>query len=373
MIGVVALVLVAAPSPLLTAQQPDSGGAFLRLLGLYRQDQLAGIRALAAAPERDLEAQLKVCRGTPPIAINLVLRSNQPSISTRAAAPPVCQRRDFLTAAMLFTDTAGGIINADHERAGRLVRSGAQLLKGLWEDYPDHTETESRFIPRWFAYSTRFLLSQRYLDPATRLVDEGLSIFPKSAELFVARGIVFETPVVWAVENLDRAVPFNTFPPAARAHGSTPFKAAVNQYLQALANEPDHFGATLRMAWINVRDNDGRAGETAALALQRAANDDERYLAQLVLGAVAERKEDLEAAAAAYSRGWQLGPEYQAACAGLAAVYTRSGNGSNANRTALKCMAGTADDENYDPWLSLLFGLPDRLESERLHREARQP
>jgi tetratricopeptide (TPR) repeat protein len=224
------------------------------------------------------------------------------------------------------------------------------------------------------------LLSQHFLDRAARLLADVFTWFPESAELYVTRGLIAEIPVGWLASTLrgekptvidDGAAPIRFYvPPAGPNQG--PAAAAANQYRQAIVLDPTSARAYLHLAWVHVRERDDRAVEDARHALQYAGNDDERYLAQLLLAAIAERNERYDDAIAAYSRARELGPRYQVACTGLANAYAAAGD-AGAATTAIECLSLRSSAAQPDPWLVLRYGITEPAIVDWLDTEARRP
>jgi tetratricopeptide (TPR) repeat protein len=368
---VAATLFLVAPA----AAQTREGEALQRLLRAYKQDAGRGVAQLIAANEDEIDRLLKACRGTQS------LRDQVPPRGLVGDGPPACSRHDFLTFSQLFQDAAIELLARDYNRSGRFVGHGEYLLESLFRDYPDHTPLEIKFISLWYAHGTRFLLTQHFLQRAINLVEKVRTWLPENAEIEVTRGLVAEIPAGWLASNprgkertvIDENVaPFTFYRPSSGPNQG-PYQAAVNQYLEALSIEPNHVRALLHLAWARVRGRDGRAAQDAQRALQHAGDDDERYLAYLLIAAAADVKEEPYASLDAYAAARQVGPRYQSACTGLAGAYGSAGDRASASRTALECMAIEPDDSHPDPWLTLRFGLTERSVVDWLDAEARRP
>jgi hypothetical protein len=350
-------------------QPVDKGNRYLAAVGTYPSDPEAGVRALIELRDADIEDGVHACL----------------AVLERARHTLRCTPQDLMTAAMLQADAAALIIAIDHERAAAHIRTGSRLLRPLQVAPhrlpPAATGTEATFIPLWYAHTARLFLVQRHFPAALSIVREGLATYPRSAELHLALGVVYEVPWFWfdgnpRGERIDR-----TNPASGRVAG--PFSgpeervryslaAAANQYRRALSFDAAHGRARLRLGWLHVLAGDRRASEDLAAALRDASDDDERYLAHLMLGGLAERAGNRPEAIAAYSRAREAGPSYKTACIGLSHAYAVSGETASAADEANRCLMLQPDPERPDPWLTLRLGVTDTPVLESLHEQARR-
>lgn len=351
--------------------------AVQQLLGTYREDRAAGVAAILNLPNQRLESYLRACRDTLAAAATGRGGSLSPAPSSTMS---LCSRHDVQTFAQVLLDASIQLFQNDPNRAGRLINDGAILLRDFYEAYPDRTSREVDFIARWHAHAIRMLLSQRFLQRAALVLDRTFTWLPDSAELYVTRGTVAEIPLGWIRSNM-RGAPVVTdpdmqplslyVPPTTTRQGALTTAAA--QYLLALRADPTHVWAHLSLAWVQIRNKGNSAYEQIAEALKYATNDDERYVAQLLLGAQAEARKQTPEAVEAYTRARALGPTYQAACTSLAGLYASAGDGTAAARTAVECMAIEPDPNHPDPWFTLRFGITPHSVISWLHDEARRP
>lgn len=363
---------VAAPA---IAQRPGAPD-LTRLIETFRSEPSAAVADLIGLDDDVRTRVLQACRS-----------------KTAGRAQPLCSRHDLLTVAQLVLDAAVELINQHNQRASDFLEQGAWLLRGLLEDDKKFTPVEARFTSLWFSHAARSLLAQHYIDRAGKVLESGFRLTPESAELYVTRGAIAEIPQSWRASSVrgkdptmvDPNLAPRITPPRSPGQGpqanpdsrdrraqQDPLAEAANQYRQALRVDPAHVAAHLQLAWVHVRQRDGRATDDVSRAMANATTDDERYLGALLLAAVDEAKGRPDSALEHYRHAWKLGPRYQSGCTGLASALAATGDVDGAARTSVECMSIESAPDHPDPWLTLRFGISATATVEWLHEEARR-
>jgi hypothetical protein len=276
--------------------------------------------------------------------------------------------RDLVAAAMLHTDLANSIIDAEPETA-RFHLDKARGVLSVASGRIGQGKRLEPFVQRWFRFVASIYTSSELLNEATAHVQSGLDLFPEDAGLHVARGTIVEIAVRknlvpdWrrhAVYSADN-----------RARVEAALKTATNDYLRALSIDSHNAEAHLHLGWVRFVLGDGRGKGEFAAAIVDAQDVAVRYLAHLFLGGLAERENHPAEALQEYELARNAGPGFQTPYVALSRVEQTLGHDSRARELALaglqleKCAAD-------DPWWDHRIGF-DRDSLYWLRDEVRRP
>jgi hypothetical protein len=342
----------------------ESADAYLLLLRLY-QDQ----PALAAQRVAKLSAQV-------------VDRGIQQCRSGR------CKQQELRAGAMLHADAAELLIGPLGYAASDQIRSGRELLQIATNLATGDPATNREltalavFGGRWYALVSRLLLAHGHFEAARQLAAEGRIRFPESPDLFVVLGLLSEWRAGLGLDAGDlrgyivRGELFErglaTSGPY-RGNAGQDIEAAAREYRRALAIDPGHAGARLRLAWAHLLTDDRRVWEDVSPAFIQGANPEARFLAHLLRGTAAERERNPLSALAEYTAARSVIPHSQTACVAVSSAQASSGHLSDARGTAAECLNRGADTQTVDSWTLFRLGLMDAATTESLRSEARRP
>jgi tetratricopeptide (TPR) repeat protein len=223
------------------------------------------------------------------------------------------------------------------------------------------------FAQRWFEYAASLLTAHGLLNDADRMVRDGLAVFPRGAMLYVARGVIAEYRVALSAPGArSRWFSGDRLP----TRSARLLDAAAADYRRAI-----ELDATLAIAWVRLGSvhmavGDDRAADDLHAALTHATDDRDRYLAHLLLGAVAQRANRLEEARRAYQTALALGGAYQTPYVALSYVEEARGDHDRARDIAVE-YARRADKVD-DPWWDFHLGGFDSAALVWLRTEARR-
>ncbi len=276
--------------------------------------------------------------------------------------------RDLKSAAMLHTDLANTIIDADPE-AARFHLNMARGALTVASSRIGQRKPLEPFYRRWFRFVASVYTSAELLPQARALVQQGLDRFPEDAGLHVARGIIVEVSVR---KNL---VPdwrrHSVYSADNRARVDAAMKTATNDYMRALSIDGHNAEAHLHLGWVRFVLGDGREKGELTAAIADARDDAVPYMAHLLLGALAERDGHLAEALQEYELARTAGPDFQTPWVALSRVEQALGHDGRARELALGGLQleKTAAD---DPWWDHRIGF-DRESLYWLRDEVRRP
>ena len=147
-------------------------------------------------------------------------------------------------------------------------------------------------------------------------------------------------------------------------------EAAAADFQRALDLDPALAVARLHRGWIHHRLGDSRAAQELDAALNRATDNDVRYLAHLFRGAAAEAREDLERARVEFEAAKDLGA-HQTSYVALGRVETALGHAARARELAVEY--AQLAEKNQDPWWDYRLGGFTSGALDWLRHEARKP
>jgi hypothetical protein len=263
-------------------------------------------------------------------------------------------------AVMLHTDTAFVQMAAGVTGNGVFqIGAARRVLAAMKENGRGDARTQE-FERRWLAFAAGMLTSHSLLDRADFLIRDALTIYPRDARLYVARGVLMETRL--ALTPLDPK--FRTQPGRDRAA-----QAAAADYRHAIELDPMLSMAYLRLGWLHVSTRDSRGRDSVERALAVASDPIDRYLAHLFLGGIAEREQHFEIAEREYDTARGVCPACQTPYIALTRVETVLGQQARAQALAV-AFAGLVDKTD-DPWWDFHLGGFDQAAVAWLRGEAR--
>jgi tetratricopeptide (TPR) repeat protein len=329
-----ALLVIAGPRAATQAQQTS----YAALVAQYARggaDAQAAALALAKLPQATATAM--IARDGP-------------------ALPRPLQR----AAVMLHTDTAyaeflAGVTGSGLSQIGAARRVFAEMKNAGRGD-----ARTQEFERRWFACIATILTSNSLIDRAALMIRDGLTIYPREARLYLARGALQEMRIQLA------SVDSKSSNRVARRDRAVEIAAA--DYRRAIELDPLLTPAHLHLGWIRISQDDARARENLNTALAVAATPIDRYLAHLLIGGLAERESRLDDALRDYEAARTIGPACQTPYIALARVETALGNTSRAHEIAVALSTVTSRTE--DPWWNFQVGGVDDESLRWLRQEA---
>jgi hypothetical protein len=352
----------------LSAQAVDP---YLRLLRIYRTDP---------SPATVSMARLS------PDAINAGVRRCVPDDTSET---PICRRGDLLAGAMLHLDAAEQVLAPNPEAALRHIRAGQRLLLGPAGLDGGHPTARDNlvFARRWYALAARLLLAHNHAVAASAIVTEGRTRYKEAPEFFVVMGVITEwragTAGIRFMASDLRGVAVN----AGSLEGDRPsfennftgvtpqqrLETASVDYHRALALDPVHSGARLRLAWVHLLRGDARVWEDVSARFLETADPEARMIARLIRGTAAERERKPEVALGEYREARNAQPESQTACLAVSSAQALNGDVAGADATAAECLALDRDPDHVDSWTLFRLGLMDATTTRWLRDEARRP
>ncbi len=260
-------------------------------------------------------------------------------------------------AAMLHSDVSMMIAVTDN----RLSRQHADLAKQLVLALPNEA---ARFKERWQAYTLGPALVQHDLRLATLAMRQGLDEYPRSADLLALGGTIHEL----AARGLTADIRGVWMP---NRQIEDELQAAVSAYRRALELDPALLSARLRLGWtFSINSSGEHAREQLRMVIESSRNVEQRYLAHLLLGGIAEQEGHPEAAYDEYEQAHAIRRDAQSAHLALMRVASMTGRVDRAASLAEEYARRAPVSE--DPWWGFSMGLDTEL-STWLHRQATQP
>jgi tetratricopeptide (TPR) repeat protein len=276
--------------------------------------------------------------------------------------------RQVRGAVMMHTELADAwLLIGQPSSASIQIGNAERLLRILTEDVGRRSASQS-FAIRWYAFVTSVYSAQGLFDLAHRMVTAGLTTFPRSAELMVAEGCVFEMRASLVVSTRNQRTVRD--PSRENRQFASLLDAAAKDFTRALDADATLAAAHLHRGWVHHLLDDGRAPAELEAALGHATDDGSRYLAHLFLGAVAEQRKDLDTARREYEAAKAIGP-YQTPYVALGRIEEQSGHGERARSIAADY--ARLPDKVEDPWWDYRLGGFITGALAWLRREAGQP
>jgi tetratricopeptide (TPR) repeat protein len=284
-----------------------------------------------------------------------------------SAAAITASARDLLAAAILHTDLANTIIDAQPQLATFHLNKARGALTVASERIGQRERLEP-IVRRWFRFVASIYTSCELLPQASEHVHVGLLRFPADPGLYVARGVIIEVRLRRTlVPDWRRGVPIN-----GGAHSAVEdrLQGAAANHLHALSLDAHDAEAHLHLGWVRLFLEDKRAKADLEAALADATDDTIRYLAHLFLGGLAEREQRLAEARREYEEARAVGPGFQTPYVALSRIEAALGREDLAREHALVGVQLTRTDD--DPWWDFRIGF-DRESLRWLRAEARKP
>jgi hypothetical protein len=347
----------------LAAQTADP---YLRLVRMYRTDPSAAVDAMARMNAGAIDEGVRRC------------------VPDDTAVQPACRHADLVAGAMLHLDTAEQVLAPNSEAALTHIRAGQRLLlgpKGLDGGHPSARQRVV-FATRWHAQAARMFLAHGHAVAASVVLTEGRGRYKEAPEFFVVLGLITEWRTGMfgtgslAADLRGVAVKDATFEqgpdyvPGAVMHR---FETASADYRRALALDPSHPAARIRLAWVHTLSGDSRVWDDVSTQFLEAADPETRMLARLIRGTAAEREKKPEVALAEYREARRAAPESQTACVAVSTAQALNGDFAGADATAAECLTLGNDPDRVDSWTLFRMGLMDATTTRWLRDEARRP
>lgn len=299
--------------------------AYLDLLDAYALTPAQAVKQLSeTADRRSLENHVRACL---------------PMMNFGGDASR-CNPRLRALGALMHAETAEQLLMSNRALADlhfELSRKLAGVLKGR----PGFTE-------RWYVLITLMLLSDGDTRSAHQLALEAYGRLERSAVPFFLLGVIAETTVMFDFKNLRD--PLSKEPRDERRIRDG-LGVAAGSYGRALKIAPESSELRLRLGWTSALLGE-RGAEATLTAAAKSSDRDVRYLAQLFLGSVAERREDLERALTFYQAARDLGPSFHSACLATSQTLHAMGDQSRSREVAEACL----DADEHDPWWTYRVG-----------------
>jgi tetratricopeptide (TPR) repeat protein len=341
-----ALVLVAL-SVSVNARQGAPGlptlNAYAAMVGRYRQGQIdAAIEDVTTRDRRWIEE-----------ALRLLERADWPAVDLEAAA-------------LLHTEAAWD---------GRAEGLSARHLSAAEWIVNRNISVPTEFRRRWYLLVTWHLQSELRFEDLARHVDAMVKRFPADGEVLLALGSLYEA-LGWSRESpidLSRAepvaearVPGDPHPAiltslAGRGRRKIQEEAA-EAFRRAVAVSPSLDEARLRLGrMMNELDRPDDALALLTPLREGEAMASLKYLAWLFVGAAEQRRNDLDAAIAAYRAAAAQYPACQTHVVALSNALRHKGERAAAIGVLLR--AAVVGSQCDDPWWSYHFGQAWRFDS----------
>jgi hypothetical protein len=264
-------------------------------------------------------------------------------------------------AVMLHTDTAYALLLAGTTGSGLFhIGAARRVFAMLKAGRPGDGRTQA-FERRWFAFVASLYTANSLFDRAAILIRDALSAYPRDARLYVARGALLETRLAFTA--------FDPSSPTQLSRRERALEPAAADYRHALELDPHLPIALLRLGALHMIVRDARAPQNLEAALGAASEPIDRYLAYLLLGAVAEGDQRLDAAERDYEAAQAIAAACQTPYVALARLATARGDEARA-LTIASAFANVAEKAS-DPWWDFHLGGFDQASLNWLRAEAR--
>jgi hypothetical protein len=343
--------------------QPADG--YLQLLRVYREQPALAAQTVAKLSPQAIDRGIQQCRAGQ------------------------CSLQQIRAGAMLHADAAELLIGPLGYAARDQIRSGRELLEIATNIAAKNQATNgdlkalASFGGRWYAMTARLLLAHGHFEVARLLAAEGRIRYPESPDLFVVLGLLTEWRAGLGLDagDLRGFIVRGELYDRALASSATPYQGnaghdlqtAATEYRRAIAIDPGHAGARLRLAWAHLLTDDRRVWEDVSPGFISGGNQEARFLAHLLRGTAAERERNASSALAEYKAARMLVPHSQTACVAVSSAQALNDQLSEARSTAADCLKLGTGAPAVDSWTLFRLGLMDATTSEALREEARRP
>lgn len=355
-----------------SAQTPDP---YLQLVRMYRSDPAAAALSVSRLPSATIKHGIEDW--------SRVVQRCVLSVGGRA-----CRQADLLAGAMLHADAAELVIGSVGYAARDQIHFGRELLQLAFNlatinaerntAYDDDLRAVVSFSGRWYALTARLLLAHGHFEVARLVAAEGGVRSPESPELFVALGLINEwrAGLGWGAGDLRGFIlRGETWAPdlgAFRGTAAHDLLTAAGYYRRAIAIDPGHAGARLRLLWVHLVADDRRVWEDVSAGFIRDASPETRLVAHLLRGTAAERERKADIALAEYREARSAAPGSQTACLAVSSAQALNGDFAGSDATAAECLTLGGDPDYVDPWIVFRTGFMDTTAARRLRDEARR-
>jgi len=279
-------------------------------------------------------------------------------------------------AAVFHLEIALAVAPSTPDGAMLHVRLGERLRGGATTAPDEKSGGDQPFRGHWYGSAASIFLAQSDTVRGRQVLERGLASVPRAAALHLLAGAVedieaqrFEPDVAQDAGGSQRALLRNA---RTEVEGSVRFKLAERAYRQALALDPAHVGARLRLGRVLVllhRQADARPLLDGALADSRTLAD--RYLARLFLSDLLARDGDVDAARRLLDEARAIAPDRQSAWLALAQLEERTGRPDRARAVAREGLARPGTPA-MDEWWAYRNGGLDREGLAWLRERVRQ-
>jgi tetratricopeptide (TPR) repeat protein len=276
--------------------------------------------------------------------------------------------RQVRAAIVMHTELAAARIRNGDVSAATIHVANAQRLLGILTGDVHRRGASQTFAIRWYAFVTNIWSGQGRFEAAYATVRDGLTVFPRAAELYIARGSIHE--MRGSMADLVARSTFTRETERINRDSLKLMEAAAADFQRALDVDPTLAVAHLHRGWIHHWLGDSRAVQDLDAALKGATDDGIRYLARLFRGAAAESRNDLDAARLEFEAAKALGG-YQTAYIALGRVETALGHSERAREVAAEY--AQLSEKAEDPWWDYRLGGFTSGALEWLRAEARKP
>lgn len=345
------LIVAAFVAFALTGQQKPSDLYQFAIAKYVAGDTAAACQAVARVPQPDVQREVQT--------LLTAFQSNNTSTAISRAERRQLQGQ-LEAIAMLHTDCPSvDIIDPNvalfHVDIAHLALTTARW--SLTDQLPDADDQDTRrrareFLPHWYAVATGVLLSYFGDQNATRLIDEGVKLFPEDQTLLFWRGLVMEFTAVWVGV---RPVGPNTAKQLELARSGLPMARAwvsvEDAFRHVTQKDPNQFEAHLHRGYaLYSLHKYAEARTEYEVARDRSSDRFVVYLGDLLLARLEEDQNHLESAVHDYEHALATIPGAQNAYIGLGVVEARLGNAQRARELTQFLAAIPANERVRDPW-----------------------
>jgi len=342
----------------------QSADVYLQLLHLYRDQPALAAQTVAKLSPQIIDRGIQQCR------------------SGR------CSLQQIRAGAMLHADAAELLIGPLGYAARDQIRSGRELLQiaaniSAIDATPGDVKALASFGGRWYALTARLLLAHGHFQVAAELTVEGRIRYPESPDLFVVLGLLTEWRAGLGIDAGDlrgyavRGELFErelaTGTALYRGNAGGYLQTAATEYRRAIALDPAHAGARLRLAWVHLLTGDRRVWEDVPPAFIQGASREAQFLAHLLRGTAAEHERNAPSTLAEYTAARSIVPDSQTACVAMSSAQALNGQLGDARATVAECLKPVTSAQTVDAWTLFRLGLMDATTTEGLRNEARRP
>jgi tetratricopeptide (TPR) repeat protein len=208
-------------------------------------------------------------------------------------------------------------------------------------------------VLRWYQATAAWMQADGYHENADHLT-EGLRLFPRDPLLLFLSGCEHESFARPAIQAAARSADLPTGYALVVQSDDAEFRQAEALFRRALAQQPDHIEARLRLGRaLLVRGRAREAAPDLRRANAAAADDLMKYYAAMFLGAAEEALGNFDAAGELYARASALYPNAQSPHVALSALARRRGDLAGALAAMEQVFElATVHPDGDDPWWS---------------------